>query len=142
VSVADLIKSKGGRVVTVPGTLSVEAAARKLIAEHIGALVVQGPAGRVLGVLSERDFVEGLAERGAGILSANVAALMRTDVLTCAPGDSMVKVMAMMTDRRVRHLPVMDGDTLVGIVSVGDAVKYRIGEIEGEARALREYITG
>jgi CBS domain-containing protein len=140
--VADILRSKGNRVATIAGSATVESAARRLSEERIGALVVQEAGGRIVGVLSERDIVEGMARYGGTILSTDVSAVMRRDVPTCSPGDSVLKVMATMTDRRVRHLPVVEDGELRGIVSVGDAVKHRIDEIEAEAKALHEYIRG
>lgn len=140
--VADILKSKGSRVVTVAAKATLQEAARRLSEERIGALVVQDADGAIVGILSERDVVEGLARQGAGAVSSVVGDLMHHPVLTCSPGDPVLKLMATMTDRRVRHLPVVEAGQLIGIVSIGDAVKHRIDEIEAEAKALREYITG
>jgi signal-transduction protein with cAMP-binding, CBS, and nucleotidyltransferase domain len=140
--VAEILKSKGSRVVTVAAQATLQDAARRLTEERVGALVVQDAAGAVAGILSERDLVGGIARQGAAAVSTLVGDVMHYPVLTCSPGDPVLKVMAMMTDRRVRHLPVVEAGHLLGIVSIGDAVKHRIDEIEAEAKALREYITG
>jgi CBS domain-containing protein len=140
--VADILRSKGNRVATIAGGATLEAAARRLSEEGIGALVVLDAAGGVAGVVSERDIVQGLARHGGAALAMDVSEFMRCDVPTCLPGDSVLKVMALMTDRRVRHLPVVADGELRGIISVGDAVKHRIDEIEAEAKALHEYIRG
>jgi CBS domain-containing protein len=111
-----------------------------LVERRIGALLVVNDQGRAVGILSERDIVTGIATEGADLTKVTVGSLMTTDVVTCAPDDSVVQLMGKMTERRVRHLPVYDGDELLGIVSIGDAVKNRIEEIEAEATALREYL--
>ena len=107
----------------------------------IGALVVTGDEVQLLGIISERDIVHGLVERGRDLLDARVGDLMTVDVLTCAPEDRITKLMARMTERRIRHLPVVDDGALCGIVSIGDVVKNRLDEIAAEASALREYVT-
>ena len=115
-------------------------AASMLVEHQIGALLVVDDQGRTAGILSERDIVTGIAEKGANLAGVTVGSLMTTDIVRCAPDDSVVQLMGKMTERRVRHLPVYDGDELAGIVSIGDAVKNRIEEIEAEATALREYL--
>jgi len=120
-----------------------------LLREHnIGALVVT-PAeegARVAGILSERDVVRALADTpGPGAvepLAGPVSALMSTDLATCTSGDSVDDVMRLMTDRRIRHIPVLDGDRLAGIVSIGDVVKSRIDELETETSTLHQYLSG
>lgn len=139
--VSALLDRKGRRVHTTKTNASVADAAKTLVELKIGALLVVDDAGRAVGILSERDIVTGLAGTGGDLTGVDVGSLMTTDLVRCAPGDSVVGLMAKMTGRRVRHLPVYDGDDLVGLVSIGDAVKNRIEEIESEAEALREYIT-
>jgi len=136
-----ILKTKGNRVVTVKPGDNVEAAAKCLASEKIGAVLVIDDAGSVCGVLSERDIVRGIGQQGATALAQPVSSLMTADVIRCAPGDSVLSAMARMSDRRIRHLPVFDGETLLGILSIGDVVKFRIQEIEAEATALREYIS-
>ncbi len=111
-----------------------------LLARHrIGAVpVLDG--GRVAGIFSERDVIRALAEHGAGALDAAVGDRMTTPVVTVSRDQSVLGALALMTDRRIRHLPVVEGDTLVGFVSIGDLVKYRIDGIEAEAAAMRDYI--
>lgn len=138
--VSVLLEQKGRTVHTTNRATSVADASKTLVECRIGALLVVDDAEQAVGILSERDIVVGMAAKGADLTKISVDALMTTDVIKCAPDDSVVQLMAKMTERRVRHLPVYDGDRLVGIVSIGDAVKSRIEEIEAEATALREYI--
>jgi len=109
---------------------------------NIGALVVSEDGERVDGIISERDIVHGLADHGSALLALNVAEAMTRRVTTCDPADSVADLMAEMTNRRIRHLPVVDQGRLVGIVSIGDLVKNRLDEIEYEARSLRSFIAG
>jgi len=138
--VSALLDRKGRRVHTTKADASVADAAKALVELKIGALLVVDDAGRALGILSERDIVTGLAGTAGNLAGVAVGSLMTTSLVTCAPEDSVVALMAKMTERRVRHLPVYQGDELVGLVSIGDVVKNRIEEIEAEAKALREYI--
>lgn len=138
--VSALLDQKGRTVHTTNVGTSVADAAKMLVECRIGALLVVDDKEQAVGILSERDIVSGMAAQGGDLTSVTVGALMTTDVIRCGPDDSVVQLMAKMTERRVRHLPVYDGDELVGIVSIGDAVKNRIQEIEAEAAALREYI--
>jgi CBS domain-containing protein len=139
-NVASLLKTKGNRVVTVPpGTKVVEVCAT-LMRERIGAVLVRQSTGEIVGVFSERDAVRGLAEQGAGCLDLPVDALMTRQVIYCAPEETVDSLMQRMTDRRIRHVPVVDRGGLIGIVSIGDVVKHRIAEVELETEALRQYI--
>ncbi|MCG6861466.1 MAG: CBS domain-containing protein [Chromatiaceae bacterium] len=138
--VSALLDRKGRTVHTTQDQTSAADAAKMLVERRIGALLVVNDQGRAVGILSERDIVTGIATEGADLTKVTVGSLMTTDVVTCAPDDSVVQLMGKMTERRVRHLPVYDGDELLGIVSIGDAVKNRIEEIEAEATALREYL--
>ena len=140
--VSDILKSKGHAVVSVDPHRSVAEAAA-LMAEHrIGALLVRDAvAEAILGVLSEREIVHGLVTYGSSCLGLPVSNLMARDVVSCHPDDTITAVMTGMTEQRNRHLPVMADERLVGIVSIGDVVKHRLGEIESEARQLRDYIT-
>ena len=139
-NVESLISRKRHGVVTIaPGATLAEAVA--LLREHgIGALVVSVDGRRVDGMLSERDVVRRLAIDGADSLEMTVARAMSTPVVTCAPDDELPPLMAVMTDRRIRHLPVVADDGLVGMVSIGDVVKQRVDELETENRALFDYI--
>jgi CBS domain-containing protein len=134
-----ILQDKGGEVITVTADATVGEAARKLATHRIGALVVVDDDG-VGGILSERDIVRGLAERGTAILDAPVSSLMTTDVTTCGLDDRLDDLMATMTDHRFRHLPVLEATRLVGIVSIGDVVKHRVSELQVEAQTLHEYI--
>jgi CBS domain-containing protein len=108
---------------------------------RVGALVVSVDGTTIGGVLSERDIVRGLAEHGAAVLTLPVRALMTSDVQTCAPADTVDALMSVMTERRIRHVPVVEDGRMVGIVSIGDVVKHRIVELEDERTALTDYIT-
>ena len=137
--VRDMLRDKGAEVFTVAPDAPVSELARELVARRIGAAVV-ADAGAVVGVVSERDILYAVAERGVDCLQALVRDLMTADVVTCTPDTSLDEVMASMTRRRIRHLPVLDGGALAGIVSIGDAVKGRLESVEREATQLREYI--
>lgn len=138
--VSDILARKGAGVVTVRSDVSVATALHKLVLERIGALVVSDDGERVDGIVSERDIVRALATDGAELLRPDrrVADIMTHTVRVCAPGDSIKHVMDLMTTHRVRHLPVVDGGRLVGIVSIGDVVKSRLDELELETNVLRD----
>ncbi len=138
--VSDILAKKGNRVVTVRSDVSVATALQKLVLERIGALVVSDDGEHVDGILSERDIVRALAAEGAELLRADrrVADLMTRSVRVCAPGDPIKDVMDTMTRYRVRHLPVVEGGRLVGLISIGDVVKNRLDELELEANVLRD----
>ncbi len=139
-TVATILKTKGNNIVTVNVGESVADTAVLLAKYKIGAVLVLDQTGKVTGVLSERDIVRALATSGSGCLNQNVEDLMTKDVICCAPSDTIDQVMALMTDRRIRHLPVMDGSELKGFISIGDVVKRRISDVEQEAAAMRDYI--
>jgi len=143
VRVENILTLKGSDIVSAtPGDTVFDTA--KLLAEmKIGAVLVREPGAGgpgISGIISERDIIGGLAAHGADVMSKPVSELMTKDVLVCAPDDTIDKIMSMMTDRRIRHLPVVKDDELVGMISIGDVVKRRIAETEEEAQALREYI--
>lgn len=135
-----ILKHKGQDVVSAGPTDDVVETARLLNRHRIGAVVVRDADGHVAGILSERDIVRGIAESGAACLGLKVADLMTREVVSCRPDDSIDDIMALMTERRIRHLPVMEDGRLAGVISIGDVVKRRIAEIESEASSLREYI--
>ena len=139
--IASILISKGGKVVTVPPDAKIAEVARKLKDERIGALVVSEDNVGILGIISERDIVGGLADHGRNLLDMRVSDLMTREVLTCALNDRINKVMAVMTHRRIRHMPVIENGALCGIVSIRDVVKNQLDEIESDANALRGYIT-
>jgi CBS domain-containing protein len=140
VQISQVLRRKGHDVVTVEGSESVRGAIALLIQHRIGALVVSADGRRIEGILSERDIARGLHERGAGLLADPVSSVMTAEVHTCVPTAGVHELAQMMTDRRVRHVPVVDGDALIGIVSIGDVVKARLDELEDERRQLVDYI--
>jgi len=135
-----ILKKKGDTVITVAPNCLVSEAAQTLHEKRIGAALVQDAAGNIVGILSERDIVRGVALKHEACLDMTVRELMTHPLVTCAPTDSIEQIMELMTERRVRHLPVMDDGDLIGIISIGDVVKQRISEIEHESRALKQYI--
>ncbi len=135
-----ILKIKGNDVVTVGPEDSIEATATLLATRKIGAVVVKDKEGGVIGVLSERDVVRGVALHGAAALGKPVRELMTGKVVSCRLQDSVTEVLGRMTDRRIRHLPVIEDGRLVGMISIGDAVKQRIDEALLEADELKRYI--
>jgi CBS domain-containing protein len=133
-----ILRAKGSTVRTIRPDASVGDLVHGLAEERIGAMVVSEDGRSVLGIISERDVVRGIAERGSRILDAPVAELMTRQVFSCTPKDSVKQVMEEMTRRRVRHLPVLLDGVLSGIVSIGDVVKNRLEEMETETNVLRE----
>ena len=140
--VADILKAKGSKVITARGDLSIGHLAQRLRMERVGALVVSETGTTVDGIISERDVTHGLAEHGAEVLRRTAADLMTQVVVTCSPSDTIAQVAKVMTDRRIRHMPVTEGKTLVGIISIGDVVKHRLDELELESNVMRDYIGG
>jgi CBS domain-containing protein len=140
VQVGQVLRRKGHNVITVDGSESVRGALSLLAQHGIGALLVSADGRRIDGILSERDIARGLHERGAGLLGDPVSSVMTAEVHTCVATAGVHDLAQMMTDRRVRHVPVVDGDELVGIVSIGDVVKARLDELEDERRQLVDYI--
>ena len=138
-TVAQIIKEKGRDVVTTGPEVSLADVAALLSEKRIGAVVVVDGA-NLLGILSERDIVRGLARHGADALQKLASDCMTSRVVTCRPEDTINEVMQKMTTGRFRHLPVMENGRLAGIVSIGDIVKRRIEEVEREAEQIREYI--
>ena len=139
--VSQIIKDKGGDVFTVSPDDTVAVAAGHLRERKIGALVVRSADGKVAGILSERDIVWGLAQHGVAALDKPVSSCMTKDVILAQPNETVDELMGRMTDKRVRHLPVARDGELLGIVSIGDLVKHKIGEIEAEAQNLKDYIS-
>lgn len=138
--VADVLRTKGSDVATVPPRLSVSGLIDDLARHNVGALVVVDNAGSVIGIVSERDVVRRLNDRGAGLLTAPVEQIMTAPVVTCEPGDAVDRLAEIMTERRIRHMPVVEDDKLVGIVSIGDVVKSRIRQLESDREQLESYI--
>ena len=139
-TVSRILALKGRDVTTITPHRSVADAIALLAARRIGAVIVGGDDGAVLGILSERDIVRALAA-GADALQHPVSRYMTAEVITCAPDMLIIDVMEEMTAGRFRHMPVMEGGRLAGIVSIGDVVKHRLDEMQHETQALREYIT-
>lgn len=138
--IADIVESKGRAVhTTVPWT-TVADAAHLLIEHHIGALVVCEAGQKIRGIISERDIVRGLSKHGAALLTMKIGDVMTHRVATCSPEDTVAQAMARMTRGRYRHLPVVEKDTMVGMVSIGDLVKHRVKEMELEAGVLRDVV--
>ena len=137
--VSDILKVKGATVHTVRPDQSIEHIAHLLRAERVGALIVSESGSTVEGIISERDLVYGLSEHGAAIMTMTAADLMTKGVVTCSPEDTISHVARIMTQRRIRHLPVTEGRRLVGVVSLGDVVRQRMNELELEANVLRDY---
>lgn len=139
-TVKSILSAKGADVVTIEPTATLDTAIDLLFERRIGALVVLGPGGRVIGILSERDIVRALAERRAAALTEPLSQVMTRRVSTCTEAETVSSIMERMTAGKFRHVPVVEQDELVGIVSIGDVVKYRLGEMEREQDALRDYI--
>lgn len=137
---AELMAGKSGNVIKIRADQSIAEAATALTDHRIGALLVEDGGGGIVGILSERDIVRGMGPHGADLHDVEVKELMTRDLIRCAPGDTVNQAMAMMTDRHIRHLPVFEGDDLVGFVSIGDLVKCRMMEVQAESEALRAYI--
>jgi CBS domain-containing protein len=138
VKVSEILGRKGDRVATVGPDESVRTAVERMAARVIGALVVVDRDGRIVGVISERDVMRSLATSDVAALSRFVRDVMTTDVVTCSRDDRLGELMAVMTRRRIRHIPVVEAGRLVGIVSIGDLVKSRLEELELESRVLRD----
>ncbi|MGZ5377652.1 MAG: CBS domain-containing protein [Mycobacterium sp.] len=138
--IADVLRNKGASVATITPETSVSGLLTELSVHNIGAMVVVSPDG-VIGIVSERDIVRALQERGADLLRLPVSEIMTTFVATCTPNDSVDSLSVLMTTKRVRHIPVMENGRLTGIVSIGDVVKTRMEELEATQEQLQAYIT-
>ena len=137
--VSDILQIKGSVVKTVRPDTSARELSVQLRAEQIGAMIVSSDGRSINGIVSERDLAYALAAHGNELPTLTVSRLMTKVVVVCAPEDSITHVMKLMTQRRVRHLPVKAGDQLVGIISIGDVLKHRLDEVELEANVLRDY---
>ncbi len=138
--VATILEEKGSNVATISGEATLAEAAGELRLRGVGALVVSVDGASIDGIVSERDIVRRLAERGSQALEEAVSEIMSSEVRTCEPSDTCDDLMRVMTEFRMRHLPVLVDGSLGGIVSIGDVVKHRVGELEAEAEALHDYI--
>jgi CBS domain-containing protein len=139
-TVKAILSSKGSDVVTIEPTATIGAAVKRLAERRIGALVVQGADNRVVGILSERDVVWALSARGCAVLDEPVGQVMTRSVVSCGQSDTVSAIMSRMTSGKFRHVPVIEQNRLAGIISIGDVVKHRLSEMEGESAALRDYI--
>lgn len=139
--VSVLLQVKGSEVVTVAPERTVAEVLAVLADHRIGAVVVARDGDRIAGVLSERDIVRALAADGPAALDATADALMTADVVTCEPDTTVERLMQVMTERRIRHVPVVVDGRLAGLVSIGDVVKHRVATLEQEAEALQSYIS-
>ena len=140
VTTRSIIEEKGGHVHAVTPSTPVSEVVDMLRTHRIGTVLLLDDGGKIAGVLSERDVVRGLAEREAAVLAAPASDIMTTNVITADPDDNMMSVMACMSERRVRHLPVVENDQVLGLISIGDVIKARISELEGQSETLLDYI--
>jgi CBS domain-containing protein len=140
-NVAAILRQKGRAVTTASATTTLLEVAHKLAAKRIGAIVIVGARGKVDGIISERDIIRCLSTHGPDCLTRPVSESMTRYVISCEEDDTLDQLMARMTERRFRHLPVITNGALVGIISIGDVVKHHMAEVTMEATAMREYIT-
>jgi len=134
--ISEVLRSKGDNVVKIRATDSIRLAVRMLAEHRIGSLVVEDQMAKLVGIFSERDFINAIARDGAAVLGLNVQELMTKRIISCRSTDRVDAVLATMTNVRIRHLPVIDDGELKGLVSIGDLVKYRLDEKELEASVL------
>jgi CBS domain-containing protein len=139
--ISDIVRHKGTDVFTISPGESVTQLLGELAEHNVGAIIVC-EADRVVGIVSERDIVRRLADRGKAVLDAPVGDIMTTDVLHASPSDSVDSVAETMTQRRIRHMPVLDDGRLVAVISIGDVVSSRIRQLELDRGQLEQYITG
>jgi CBS domain-containing protein len=140
--ISDVLRVKGAQVITIPPDTTVRRLLAVLAEHRIGAVVVSSDGTSVDGIVSERDIVRALAQRGIVVMSEPVTAIYTAEVHTVTPSTELEEVARMMTEHRIRHAPVTVDGRLRGIVSIGDVVKSRIGELESERAALTDYISG
>lgn len=140
--VGSILAHKGGSVITINRATTIAEAASALAKHRIGAVVVTDPDDSVAGILSERDIVRGIAQRGAPVLERPCSELMTPAPFVCRRADTLDSIMQLMTDRRIRHLPVVENGRMEGIISIGDVVKQRLEEMADETDALRDYVAG
>ena len=139
-TVSTILAGKGREVVNIEPNVSLASAVALLAEKRIGAVLILGADRRIVGILSERDIVRVLGERGAAVLEEPISAVMTRKVVSCKQSDTVSAIMEMMTLGKFRHLPVIEGERVVGLISIGDIVKWRVQEYELEQEALREYI--
>lgn len=138
-TVRAILDLKGHNVVTIHPDVALSEAIRVLTERRIGSVLVMSDSG-IEGILSERDIIHALGSRGAAALDAPVSSVMTRKVVTCRRADTVAAIMEVMTEQRFRHLPVVEDGEVVGLISIGDVVKWRVGEYEAEQEALRDYI--
>jgi CBS domain-containing protein len=138
--VRDIVGTKGDQIITTKPDATIAATTQLLAKHRIGAVLVTDADERIVGIISERDIVRGLAKHGGAVADLAVSDLMTRDVHTCTPNDTIADIMGVMTAQRFRHLPVVDEGRLAGIVSIGDVVKYRLDETKLEVESLRDYV--
>jgi CBS domain-containing protein len=136
--VTEILRSKGADVITIWPGASLRSALDLMAKRNVGALVVVNDDGKIVGMVSERDIVLALAASSERALADSIADVMSKRLITCGPDDRLADLMATMTEHRVRHLPVVDQGRLVGLISIGDLVKARLGELEFESNVLRD----
>ncbi len=141
-NVETILRDKGADVVTAKPSTKIAEIVATLAEKRIGAIVLCEDLSHIQGIISERDIVRGLKRHGASLLDMVARDMMTSQVKTCTPSDTVSQLMEQMTEHRIRHLPVVDEGRLCGVLSIGDVVKSRLGEIESEADALRAYVTG
>ncbi len=135
-------KKKSHRIITIRPDTSIPEAARILKEEHIGALMIMGDDGTLVGIMSERDIVRAIPEHGADLFSLSVEQLMTRSVVTCGPDARVHQIMEKMTAGHFRHMPVLEDGNLIGMISIGDVVKTRLDELETEGAHMRNFIAG
>ena len=139
-NVKAILAAKGGDIVCIEPSADLAAAVKLLSTHRIGAVLIRGAGGRLSGILSERDIMRAISEHGAAALTLPVGQVMTRNVATCTEDDTIASIMERMTEGKFRHMPVLSKGELIGLVSIGDVVKQRVGEIEQESEAMRDYI--
>ena len=140
--IKDILKTKGSKVWTIQANQKIHDAVHILITERIGALLVLDEKGGIAGIISERDIVRGCYHHTGGLNTTLVSELMTKDIITTSPEDNIGDVMGLMTENRVRHIPVIENGKLAGIVSIGDVVKFLLEDSAHQIQSLKEYIHG
>ena len=139
-TISKILAEKGRKIVSIEPAATLQSAATLLAEKRIGAVLILGADRRIIGILSERDIVRAIGERGTAALEEPVSQTMTRKVSTCTEGETLVCIMERMTDGKVRHVPVVDQGRVIGIVSIGDVVKHRLQEMEHDSAAMRDYI--
>jgi CBS domain-containing protein len=140
--IESILAAKGREVRTIKPEAKVAEALHRMRRERVGALVVSEDGATIAGIVSDRGIMYAIVDRGVEVLDQPVGGIMTREVFTCSRRERVSAIMALMTERRIRHIPVVEDGRLCGIISIGDVVKHRLDEIQGEADAMRSYITG